>query len=107
MRRLSLEVLLAATAVLSCTHGSHPAPQPSNPSPRIVGYLASWGVRSKGTRIADLPGDQLTHIIYAFARIPEDGGCALAAPCLDVGQCTAPPDAPLPSTDRGNFAELR
>jgi chitinase len=107
MPRLPLKVLLAATTALSCTHGSHPAPQPSNPSPRIVGYLASWGVRSKGTRIADLPGDQLTHIVYAFARITEDGRFALGDPCLDVGQCTAPPAAPLPSTDRGNFAELR
>jgi chitinase len=107
MRRLPLEILLAAATTLSCTQGSRPAPQPSNASPRIVGYLASWGVRSKGTRIADLRGDQLTHVIYAFARITEDGRLALGDPCLDVGQCNGPPDAPLPTTDRGNFAELR
>ena len=107
MRGFSIKLLLATTAALSCTHGPRPAPQPSTPSPKIVGYLASWGVRSKGTRIADLPGDRLTHIIYAFTRITEDGRFALGDPCLDVGQCSAPPDAPLPPTDRGNFAELR
>src|SRR5262245_34678358 len=107
MRRLPLRMLLATTAALSCSQGNRPAPQPSTPSPRIIGYLASWGVRSKGTRIADLPGDQLTHIIYAFARITEDGRFALGDPCLDIGQCNTPPDAPLAATDRGNVAELR
>ena len=71
---------------------------PAPPGPRIIGYLASWGVRPKGIRIADLPGDQLTHIIYAFARITEDGRFALGDPCIDVGQCGAAPGAPLPST---------
>ena len=106
MPRLRIGVLLAAAAV-SCSHGSHPAPKPSTTSPRIIGYLASWNVRSRGIRIADLPGDQLTHIIYAFARVTEDGRFALGDPCIDVGQCGAAPGAPLPSTDRGTFAELR
>jgi chitinase len=63
-------------------------------------------VRSKGTRIAELPGDRLTHIIYSFARITEDGKFALGDPCLDVGACNTTAGAPLPSTDGGNFAEL-
>ena len=106
MPRFRIGVLLA-TAALSCSHGSRPAPQPAPPGPRIIGYLASWGVRPKGIRIADLPGDQLTHIIYAFARVTEDGRFALGDPCIDVGQCGAAPGAPLPATDRGTFAELR
>jgi len=106
MPRFRIGVLLA-TAALSCSHGTRPAPQPAPPGPRIIGYLASWGVRPKGIRIADLPGDQLTHIIYAFARITEDGRFALGDPCIDVGQCGSAPGAPLPSTDRGTFAELR
>ena len=81
------------------------APAPANDSPRIIGYLASWGVRSKGTKIAALPGAQLTHIIYAFARIAEDGRLALGDPCLDIGHCDS--TAAPPATDGGNFAELR
>jgi chitinase len=72
-------------------------------SPRIVAYLASWGVRSKGTRIAELPGDRLTHVIYAFAKLDPDGAIALEDPCLDAGQCTASST----STSGGNFEQLR
>src|SRR5688572_26034868 len=77
--------------------------------PRIIGYLASWGVRSKGTRIAELPGRELTHIIYAFARITEDGRLALSDPCLDAGACdsSATPAARALAGDGGNFGDLR
>ena len=78
-----------------------PAPVPSG-GPRVVAYLASWGVRSKGTRIADLPGDRLTHVIYAFAVVGPDGGVALFDPCLDAGECS-PGAAP---TGGGNFGQL-
>jgi chitinase len=97
--------------MLACGRSPTPAPKPSTPTPaRIVGYLASWGVRSKGTRIAELPGDQLTHIIYAFARVTDDGRLALGDPCTDIGQCNPATDT-LRSTTAvpagGNFAELR
>ncbi|HJU67246.1 MAG TPA: glycoside hydrolase family 18 protein [Gemmatimonadaceae bacterium] len=94
-----------ALALMACAT----ARSPSDPvegaveSPRIVAYLASWGVRSKGTRIADLPGERLTHVIYAFGVIGPDGAMALADPCLDAGQCTAATTAAL----GGNFAQLR
>ena len=61
---------LGVTALLAaCSHAPRRAAVPEVVPPRIVGYLASWGVRSKGTKIADLPGNELTHIIYAFARV--------------------------------------
>jgi chitinase len=60
-------------------------------------------VRSKGTRIAELPGDRLTHIIYAFAVIDSTGAMALSDACLDTGQCS-PGTAAEPA---GNFAHLR
>jgi GH18 family chitinase len=41
-------------------------------APRVVGYLASWGVRTKGASIAALPARQLTHIFYAFEIIADD-----------------------------------
>jgi chitinase len=100
-RRIALFLLAAG---ISCTPPSStstvaPAAQPM----RVVGYLASWGVRSKGTKIADLPAKDLTHIFYAFGRIADDGRVVLGDPCLDVGQCTSAPAI----NAGGNFAELK
>ena len=69
---------------------------------RVVGYLASWGVGSKGTRIADLPAKDLTHIFYAFAKLGSDGRVTLGDPCVDVGTC----DSSATVVAGGNFAEL-
>lgn len=69
---------------------------------RVVGYLASWGVRSKGTRIAQLPAKDLTHIFYAFAKIGNDGRVTLGDPCVDAGVCESAPAV----GSGGNFAEL-
>src|SRR6266550_8703646 len=70
-------------------------------APRVVGYLASWGVRSKGTAIANLPAKQLTHIFYAFALIGPDGSVVLGDRCVDVGACDR--GAALPAQLGGNF----
>jgi chitinase len=67
-------ITLYVAIVVGCT-SSTPAPIPlsvSSPQ-RVVGYLASWGVGTKGTRIADLPARDLTHIFYAFSEIRPDG----------------------------------
>ena len=108
MRRATILLATLTVAIASCGR-PRPATRPESVEPpaRIVGYLASWGVRSKGTRIADLPGDQLTHIIYAFARIGDDGRLALGAPCVDVGQCGKAAPLDVPAIEGGNFAELR
>ena len=93
-------------AALACAPARTVAPVPTvveGGEPRVVGYLASWGVRSKGTRIADLPGDRLTHVIYAFAVIGPDGAMELADPCLDAGECASG----TPPTPGGNFGQLR
>lgn len=79
------------------------APRASD-RPLVVGYLASWGVRTKATRIADLPADRLTHVFYAFGLIGPDGQAQLGDACLDVGECTGSATAPTPG---GNFAALR
>ena len=101
MNRLPFVVVLANW--LACTT-SAPVPSSfSNPAPtRVVGYLASWGVRSKATRIADLPARDLTHIFYAFAKIGSDGRVALEDTCIDVGVCDSMPSL----GSGGNFAEL-
>jgi chitinase len=102
MRLNRLPFVVFATCI-TCTS----AKPVSNPSAgvhpmRVVGYLASWGVRSKGMRIAQLPAKDLTHIFYAFGKIGNDGRVMLADPCVDVGVC-----APGAAVDSGgNFAEL-
>jgi len=74
------------------------------PPMRVVGYLASWGVRSKGTAIANLPAKHLTHIFYAFGEVAADGSVTLADRCTDVGACAK--GEPLPAKARGNFGQL-
>src|SRR5439155_20384626 len=80
-------------------------PRPSAPPTRVVGYLASWRVRTKGTAIADLPAKNLTHVFYAFAAIASDGSVILGDRCTDVGACGQA--ASLPARPLGNFAELQ
>ena len=101
MRAFLVIALLAVGT--SCAHRPAIEPAPAG-EPRLVGYLASWGVRTKGTRIAELPADRLTHIIYAFGRITPDGVLALADPCLDVARCSSPDSVMTPG---GNFQALR
>jgi chitinase len=81
------------------------ATQASAPPTRVVGYLASWAVRTRGAAIANLPAKRLSHIFYAFADIASDGSVTLGNRCIDVGACGR--GAPLPARARGNFGELR
>jgi chitinase len=102
MTRL-LAVALALAAGFACRPS--PATPPSTRTrPRVVGYLASWGVRSKGTRVEALPAERLTHLFYAFGRVTPEGLAALGDPCLDAGECPAGTAPPAPG---GNFAALR
>ena len=103
--RINRSILLTLAATLACTPARQPVPAtPSSVQQmRVVGYLASWGVRSKGTRIAELPAKDLTHIFYAFGRIADDGRVALGDPCVDIGVC----ETGTPTNHGGNFAELR
>jgi chitinase len=87
------------------TQANRTASPPTAPTMRVVGYLASWGVRSKGTAIARLPAAELTHIFYAFAEIAPDGSVTLANRCLDAGACGR--GETLPEKPLGNFGELQ
>ncbi len=48
-----------------------------NASPIVAAYFPEWGIYGRDVQIADVPADQLTHLIYAFARIGPDGRMAL------------------------------
>jgi len=93
--------------MLALTAGCVRPPTPTAPTARtppvVTGYLAGWGVRSKGTRIESLSG-HLTHVIYAFAKITDDGRAALGDPCADIGQCGGSTAAA--NALGGNFAAL-
>jgi chitinase len=78
---LRFAALHVAAISLACTSSTPaPSPEPGPIVPRVVGYLASWGVNSKGTRIADLPARDLTHIFYAFGGIRGDGQVSVDNP---------------------------
>jgi chitinase len=97
-------IVMAALSCIACAPQKPGVQPPRGPAPeRVVGYLASWGVRSKGTRIANLPAKDLTHIFYAFGKLDSTGRVVLGDPCLDAGRC---PSAQAADSG-GNFAELR
>ena len=101
--RLDRLSLVAVALGFACAHAIPVGAPTAREGPmRVVGYLASWGVSSKGTRIADLPAKDLTHIFYAFAKLGNDGRVTLGNPCVDVGTCVSSATA----GPGGNFAEL-
>ena len=73
-------VLLSAISVACASSASAPRADSGPSVQRVVGYLASWGVGSKGTRIAELPARDLTHIFYAFGEILDDGRAGVDDP---------------------------
>ena len=99
-RPLKLTALALSLAVVAAA-----ASKPVAPPMRVVGYLASWGVKTKGTPIAKLPANQLTHIFYAFALIDNTGSVVLGDRCIDVGVCARGQE--LPAQPGGNFGELQ
>ena len=101
-----IRVAILAALLAGCSLRPQPAPQPEEEPPRVIGYVAAWGVRSKGTRMAELPGDELTHINYAFARVGANGRLALGDRCLDLGECEAR-SGQGGVAPGGNFAQLR
>ena len=59
--------------------GATPTPRPSSRgATRLIGYLASWKLGAT-YRVSDVPADQLTHLIYAFAAVSETGECVSAS----------------------------
>ncbi|MCD6449962.1 MAG: hypothetical protein J7L34_05595 [Thermotogaceae bacterium] len=70
----------------------------------IVGYFPSWGIHTKNFTIKDVDGDKLTHLIYAFANIADDGRCIVGDPKTDLDKAFEGdgPNDPF----KGNFHQL-
>ena len=83
--RSSIAACLGGGALLLGSACTAPAPEATPQAhPRVVAYLASWGVRPKGLRVADIPADRLTHIFYAFGHVAADGRAQLGDSLLDM-----------------------
>ena len=52
---------------------------PQNPveQPVVAAYYPEWGIYGRNYQIADVPGDDLTHFIYAFANLTASGEMVL------------------------------
>ena len=75
---------------------------------RVVGYYPSWGIYDRGFEIANLPGDKLTHVNYAFANLV-GGQCVLGDPWADVERHLPGDPWTGPGSDApyfGNFKQL-
>lgn len=66
--------------------------------PVVAGYLPYWSTNPD--TIAALPADALTHILYAFGAVRQDGRVELGDRCKDIGICDGG------SAWGGNFAAL-
>ena len=77
----------------------------AQPTYRVVGYFASWGIYDRGYFVTDIPAAKLTHLNYAFAFISESGEIAL-------GDAWADTQFPYPSDKddqplKGNFHQFQ
>ena len=70
----------------------------------IVGYFPSWGIHTKSFTLKDVDGDKLTHLIYAFANIADDGRCIVGDPKTDLDKAFEGDDPNDPF--KGNFHQL-
>jgi len=77
-------------------------------SPLVIGYYPGWGIYGRGFEIADLPGEKLTHVNYAFANVV-GGQCVLGDPWADVERHLPGDPWSGPGSDApyfGNFRQL-
>ena len=64
-----------------------PTPLPQPDGPVVLGYYASWAAYEGYTPL-DIPADNLTHILYAFANITDDLKIEMGDPDIDPANFT-------------------
>jgi len=87
-------------AVIAMTPSTLRSEAPSAHERRVVAYFAGWTTM----RVADIPADSLSHVIYAFAQII-DGRCALRDAAMALEEPY--PDDPPGVTYSGKFRQLQ
>lgn len=45
----------------------------STATPIVAAYFPEWAIYGRNVQLADVPAERLTHLIYAFTRIGDDG----------------------------------
>ena len=63
---------------------SPPSNTDSEHTPIISAYFPEWAIYGRDYNVADIPADDLTHLIYAFAQIDSSGRMALFDPYAAV-----------------------
>lgn len=106
MRLGLLSLLLFAGASAGCALRRGAGASDPGERPIVAGYLAGSKAGPGGRRIQEVAAGHLTHVIYAFGSVGEDGRAVLRDPCLDAGRCANPADSARVGAG-GNFAQLR
>ncbi|KAI7859299.1 chitinase [Circinella umbellata] len=61
---------------------------PSPPShvndPIVAGYFVNWGIYDRNYNVVDLQAEKLSHVLYAFANLNDDGTIVLGDPWADT-----------------------
>ena len=58
--------------------------QPPTSEWKIVGYYPSWGTYAANYQVSRIPAQNLTHVVYAFAKISAGGELVLGDAFADV-----------------------
>ncbi|MDP0495180.1 MAG: glycosyl hydrolase family 18 protein [Verrucomicrobiota bacterium JB024] len=72
---------------------------------RVVAYFPSWGIYARGYEVADIPAENLTHIVHAFARISTSGTIEVIDTWADLEKTFG--DDTWDQTLRGNFNQYQ
>ena len=83
IRRTASALLCSLLALGGLPPFAVAAPPATGAVSRVVGYYPAWGIYDRSFEIADLPGEKLTHVNYAFAKLV-GGQCVLGDPWADV-----------------------
>lgn len=94
------------TATASPTATSNYAPTQGGyvGSKKIIAYYPAWATYARNYQVADIPGQKLTHVNYAFANV-RNGQCVLGDSYADADKAFAG-DTWDQGALRGNFNQL-
>lgn len=72
----------------------------------IVGHTLSWSIYGENYHISNIPAERLTHLIYGYANISEQGLVIHGDVFADIKN-SYPGDDPTSTTARGNFRQMQ